>query len=365
MAVYIHIPFCDSKCGYCAFFSKANAKSEFINNYIDVLANEIRNNDRNLSHNIKSIYFGGGSPSILNIRQIVKIFETLNRKFDLSNVDEITFEANPEHLNKDFVNELKNFTPINRLSIGIQSFFQEDLDFLFRTHKPENAHKAIENALNIGFDNLTLDFIYGMPTLTDENLRKNLEIAVNYGIEHLSCYSLTIEENTILSKRNTQLDENKLVSQYFLVHNFLAERNFEHYETSNFAKNKKYSRHNLNYWQRGEYLGFGASAHSFVEEHRYWNVSDIERYSKLDTNSYNFEVLTEKDKYNEYIMTSIRTMWGIDTNYIRRNFPQFEAHFKQQLSLINIDWLVQDENTVKTSLSGSIFADLIAEKLFA
>ncbi|GHV34633.1 coproporphyrinogen III oxidase [Bacteroidia bacterium] len=319
---------------------------------------------------IESIYLGGGTPSILNIKQITQIFEVLQDNFDLSETKEVTFEANPEHLTEKYLSDLKKYTPVNRLSIGIQSFFQDDLDFLMRRHLSENAHKAIENALKLGFSNLTVDFIYGMPTLTDEKLLQNLQIAIDYGIEHISAYGLTIEPKTILHqsflrKRSSHCYEeleNKIARQYLLIHTFLTQNAFEHYETSNFAKNKKYSLHNTNYWNRTNYIGFGASAHSLTDDMRSWNESDVERYCENVRKDY--EVLSPCDKYNEYVMTAIRTMWGIDPAYLSDNFPDFIRHFNKQISCIPKEYIQLKNNKLQTTLSGSLFADKIAEILF-
>jgi oxygen-independent coproporphyrinogen-3 oxidase len=211
-----------------------------------------------------------------------------------------------------------------------------------------------------------------MPTMTDEKLRQNLRTAFDYGIEHISAYGLSIEPNTIL-ERKMQKDEyfyeeldKKIASQYIITHNFLSEKGFEHYETSNFAKNQKYSLHNTNYWNRTNYIGFGASAHSLIDDVRSWNVNDVKEYcERVRTASIKeHEHLTPQNKYNEYVMTAIRTMWGIDLEYIRSNFPQFWEHFSTQCKLIPENYVQLSTNKLQTTVLGSLFADKIAEILF-
>jgi oxygen-independent coproporphyrinogen-3 oxidase len=383
--IYIHIPFCESKCGYCAFFSKANQKPQIIENYVEMLCKEMQNVKRNFAkaeskiktrfdfaetmqkvQSVESIYLGGGTPSILNINQIKRIFETLNNNFDLSATKEVTFEANPEHLTEEYLSDLKKYTLVHRLSIGIQSFFQDDLDFLMRKHRPENAHRTIESALKLGFTDLTVDFMYGMPTLTDKKLLQNLQTTIDYGIEHISAYGLTIEAKTILhqsfkSHCYEEL-ENNIARQYLLTHNFLTQNGFEHYETSNFSKNKRYSLHNTNYWNRTNYIGFGSSAHSLIDDMRFWNKSDMDGY--FDSTQQEYEILSPRDKYNEYVMTAIRTMWGVDLAYLSENFADFIQHFNKQMLLIPQKQIQMKNNKLQTTLSGSLFADKIAEILF-
>ncbi|MDR1950674.1 MAG: radical SAM family heme chaperone HemW, partial [Bacteroidales bacterium] len=340
--IYIHIPFCKQKCAYCNFYSVAiggktvavRTLHATLQQYVDALISEIILRKNEINEKIETIYFGGGTPSLLEISQIVKIFENIN----FSKNTEITFEGNPETLTENYLNDLRKHTPINRLSIGVQSFFENDLNYLNRKHSPKQALNSIEHAKKSGFENLSIDLIYGIPTLTNERWIENLKTFFSLDISHLSAYALTVEPNTILDKQiqknQTQSpNDEHIEQQYLMLREQLKKHNFEAYEISNFCKNKQYSKHNSNYWNLSKYYGFGASAHSFCGTSRSWNVADVNEYiSSLKNKKLpsELEVLTKNMQYNEYVMTAIRTQWGISPNEISKRFDEkFSHHFQK------------------------------------
>jgi oxygen-independent coproporphyrinogen-3 oxidase len=286
---------------------------------------------------------------------------------------EITFEGNPESLSKDYLENLRKHTPINRLSIGVQSFFEEDLKYLNRKHTSQQALETVKNAQKAGFERLSIDLIYGIPTLNDQHWIKNLQTFFSLDVSHLSAYALTVEPNTTLDKQirncNTQApSEEQIEQQYLLLREELKNRGFEAYETSNFCKNKQYSKHNSNYWNLSKYYGFGASAHSFSGTVRSWNIADVNAYTTSVKNGIlpsESEFLTKEMQYNEYVMTAIRTQWGISLSDIQTRFgARFLQHFQKNTSQIPNDWIILKSEHFFTTPKGSLFADAIAEKLF-
>ncbi|MCL2416345.1 MAG: radical SAM family heme chaperone HemW [Bacteroidales bacterium] len=381
--VYIHIPFCLQKCGYCNFYSISVVETQCIASlrkiYVDALIAEIilRKNVVETqciaSLPIETVYFGGGTPSLLDIPEIVKIFETLQTHFLFSENMEITFEGNPETLTKNYLENLRNYTPINRLSVGVQSFFEEDLKYLNRKHSPKQVFEALENAQKLGFENLSIDLIYGIPTSTNEMWEENLRTFFSLDISHLSAYALTVEPNTFLDQQirnfKTQAPKEKHIEQHYLIlRKHLKNHGFEAYEVSNFCKNKQYSKHNSNYWNLSKYYGFGASAHSFSGSSRSWNIADVDTYISTINKGVlpnESEILTEKMQYNEYVMTAIRTQWGISQNFIKTNFDEsFLRHFQENIAQIPNNWLIFENEKFIATEKGALFADLIAEKLF-
>jgi oxygen-independent coproporphyrinogen-3 oxidase len=370
--IYIHIPFCKQKCHYCNFFSVATTKWK--DEFVMALLKEIKlRQDYLQGETVNTVYFGGGTPSLLRIEHLVLIISHLAKHFAIDQNAEITLEANPDDLGLEYLKELKT-TPVNRLSIGIQSFFDDDLKYLHRVHSAGEAMKAIELARNAGFNNLTIDLIYGIPTLTDDKWAKNLDIFFSLNIPHLSAYSLTVEQKTPLALliqkgKYAPMDENLSIGHFRMLQEQAKVHDFIHYEISNFAKEGYYSRHNSIYWLGGHYLGLGPSAHSFNGSSRQWNVSNISQYIKLDdfqTSVEEKEVLTFDQQYNEYIMTSLRTVWGCDTVHIRNVFgDKYEKHIAENskrylsqghLYLEGTKYFLTDE--------GKLFADGIAVGLF-
>lgn len=353
--IYIHIPYCSQKCIYCNFYSIATKRSK--DNYIKALIKEIEKRNTYLSSPIKTLYFGGGTPTCLNKEQIEEIIIALKQNFDLTLSEEVTIEANPEDANPEFLEHLLNLG-FNRISYGIQSFNDDDLKLLNRRHNSETAINAIELSRKVGFSNISFDLMFNLPNMTLEKWEKNLEKAIELNPEHLSCYSLTLEEGTMLDKLVKKkiislISENNSVIQFNKTKSYLEQAGFEHYEISNYCKPGFKSKHNSAYWKAEEYIGLGAAAHSFNISSRSWNPENIEQYiSNIENNIEPFtEILSEKDKYNEYIMLSLRTKEGIDSKYIEENFPQYFEHFNKQKEkakeYFNTPWLLSDRIAIE------------------
>ncbi len=366
--LYIHIPFCKSKCAYCNFFSVVSEKQRA--DFIKALKIEaVLRKDYLGGEEVKTVYFGGGTPSVLEPQEILEFLKFLEAYYKIAAASEITLEANPDTVSKESLLEY-NKLGINRLSIGIQSFFDDDLQYLSRKHDSQHALQVLDWAKNAGFQEVTLDLIYGIPTLTEEKWRKNLEIFFSTGFNHLSAYALTVEEKTALGQRINKgiaapVDEDAMLRQYNILVEMTANQGFEHYEISNFARPGHYSKHNTLYWRGEKYLGLGPSAHSFDGVSRQWNVASVKDY--CDTHSFEKEELTLDDRYNEYIMTSLRTMWGVDVEYIRTNFGEkYAEQFKKDIQkhIFSKKMFQQDGRFILTN-EGMLFADGIAVELFA
>ena len=371
--IYIHIPFCKQKCHYCNFFSVASSKYRSV--FVDALLKEIQRQKGYLNNQpIHTIYFGGGTPSMLSVKEINQILKQINTLFTVSSAAEITLEANPDDLNKSKLKSLKNETAINRLSMGVQSFFDDDLTYLNRVHNGNQARNAIELALKNQFDNLTIDLIYGIPTLTEEKWRKNLGIFMSYNLPHLSAYSLTVEAKTALStlirkKKMQAVDEDSAIQHFQILLEETNSNDYIHYEISNFAKAGHYSKHNSIYWLGGHYLGLGPSAHSFNGVSRQWNVSSMKQYIEADSLEKTVsekEVLTTNQQYDEYIMTSLRTSWGCDSEHILNVFgKKYHSHFESSVQQFIADGKIEKKGSVYVlSNNGKLFADGIAAALF-
>ena len=365
--IYVHIPFCKSKCAYCNFFSVVSDKQRI--DFLEALKKEaVLRKDYLGGEEVRTVYFGGGTPSTLKASEISEILDCLKMNYEIAAAVEITLEANPDTVSRESLLEYKKLG-INRLSIGIQSFFDDDLQYLSRKHDSKHALKVLDWAKEVGFQEVTLDLIYGIPTLTDEKWRKNLEIFFSTGFNHLSAYALTIEEKTALGQRINKgvvaaVSEEDTIRQYKILVEMTENQGFEHYEISNFARPGHYSKHNTIYWKGEKYLGLGPSAHSFDGVSRQWNVSSVKDYSE----SYSFEreELTLADRYNEYVMTSLRTMWGVDVEYIRKNFgDKFSEKFKKEIKRYIYEGKIyqKDEKYILTD-NGMLFADGIASELF-
>ena len=370
--IYLHIPFCKKACHYCDFhFSTLH---ENMGEMVEAICHEIILRKNYLSdEKIESIYFGGGTPSLLNEIQLVKLIRILHETFDVVADAEITLEANPDDLTKENLLIFKT-SGINRLSIGIQSFREQDLIVMNRAHNVEQALMCVKDAKEAGFENISIDLIYGLPDMSGDDWRKNLEIAFSLDVDHLSCYSLTVEPKTALAKMIQQhkvsdIDDAQSALHFEMLMDETAIHNYEHYEISNFARHKKYSKHNTSYWQRKKYLGVGPSAHSFDGDTRQWNVYNNSIYLRTLKNSeipFEREELTAKDKLNEYLLTSLRTMWGMNLNFVKNNFGNDAAfELEKKLSLLIDEQLVEvkDNNFILTR-KGKYFADKISLQLF-
>jgi oxygen-independent coproporphyrinogen-3 oxidase len=370
--IYIHIPFCKQKCHYCNFFSVVSLKHKdsFLNN----LKKEIAKQKDYLKEDIvKTIYFGGGTPSILTKNEIDSILQTLSKYFNISSNAEITIEANPDDLNLIKLGELSQ-SLINRLSIGTQSFFDDDLKYLNRVHNSNDAITSIVNAQDVGFSNISIDLIYGIPGLSTEKWASNLNLFFNLNIPHLSAYSLTVEPNTaldVLIRKNklSPVEDLLSISHFEELIRQTNANDFVHYEISNFSKEGYYSKHNSLYWTGKNYLGLGPSAHSFNGESRQWNVSNISKYIQFlntDKTIYEKEILSEVQKFNEYVMTSIRTSWGCNLNYVKRTFGNhyFNHLIKISAKHLKYEKLIQKNHILFLTKKGKLFADGVATDLF-
>ncbi|MBN2893558.1 MAG: radical SAM family heme chaperone HemW [Bacteroidales bacterium] len=373
MGIYIHIPFCSSKCRYCDFFSRVVNNDEVKANYVNALCKEIELQKKYLGTNkISTIYLGGGTPTVLKPSQLNRIFEAVFKVFDLQKDNEITIEVNPEDLTLQYLQDLKNYTPINRLSIGLQSFSDEELSFMNRKHSVETSQKAIENAQKTGFYNITGDLIFGLPSQTLEQWNYNLKKFIELNIPHLSAYSLTIEEGTVFGlwkkkKRITEIDEELSLKMYQKLIEKSEENNFQHYEISNFAKEGFIARHNFSYWTGEKYLGIGASAHSFDGKTRQWNVANIENYIKSIQQNLipaEKETLTEADKFNEFILTGLRTYLGVKISRLEDEFADFYRQIRKNIEeLENKGFVEKKDNHFVLTKNGKFVSDAIMSEL--
>ncbi|OFY47719.1 MAG: hypothetical protein A2W85_12995 [Bacteroidetes bacterium GWF2_41_31] len=371
--IYIHIPFCRKKCHYCNFYTVISQK--YRNPFISKLLQEIESRHDYLNNQpVNTIYFGGGTPSVLEPSEINLLINKIKSHFTVIENAEITLEANPDDLSIEYLKKLKDETPINRFSIGIQSFFDDDLTYLNRSHHSKQARLAIENALYLGYNNMTIDLIYGIPTLTNEKWKKNLDIFFEYGLPHLSSYALTVEPKTNLEvlinkKKIASTEEDQTVRHFEILLEETDKQGYIHYEISNFAREGYYSKHNSIYWLGGHYLGLGPSAHSFNGITRQWNVKNMKQYCEAkttDTMVLEKEILSVDQQYNEYIMTSLRTTWGCDTEHIFNVFGnEFQIGFEEDI----IPFIQQNKvrkigNNYQLTSAGKLFADGIAGALF-
>lgn len=384
--IYIHVPFCKSKCAYCNFFSLASEKK--VIDYVDALKREIiARKDYLHDEKVETIYFGGGTPSLLPIKCVEEILVILHKNFNISSSPEITLEINPDTVEKNQLFQLKKMG-VNRMSVGIQSFHDDDLKYLGRRHDSKHALQIIDDLKNVGFEKLTLDLIYGIPTLTEEKWNKNLDIFFDTEISHLSAYALTVEPKTILGQKIEKeilqnVDEETIIRHYETLIERTKENAFEHYEISNFAKEGCRSQHNSIYWNDIKYLGLGPSAHSYDGNSRQWNVANLTQYidadfdanydadydTDYDTDSglyFEKEILTKDDKFNEYVMTSLRTSWGCNVKKITTDYGiSYANHFLKNIKkyLDSGVMINRDDNFILTD-KGMLFADGIAAELF-
>jgi oxygen-independent coproporphyrinogen-3 oxidase len=370
--IYLHIPFCRQACTYCDFHFSTFLQT--VDKLIESLQNEITVRKDYLSgETISTIYFGGGTPSLLEVEKIEELLGKIRKEFRVTHDAEITLEANPDDLTAIKSKALFK-AGINRLSIGIQSFSDDDLKFMNRAHNSQQAFEAIKNVREAGFENISIYLIYGIQNQSPAQWERNLQIAFEMQIEHLSCYALTVESRTVLAdmikkKKIAPLDEEKALSDFEWLMDRAEAAGYEHYEISNFARDKKYSKHNTAYWQKQKYLGLGPSAHSFDLESRQWNVSNNQLYIRsLEENKLNFEreELTETNKFNEYVLTSLRTMWGTDLKLVEKEFGKTKRSFLEtQFEVLEKGGFVErKQTTFILTRKGKFFADKIAGDLF-
>ncbi len=369
--IYVHIPFCRKACHYCNFhFSTSLQQTDAM---VTAICKEAELRRNYINEKVATLYFGGGTPSLLKIEDLILKIENLRRLFMVDEDAEIILEANPDDITIEKLNGWKA-CGINRLSIGVQSFFDEDLLWMNRVHNAAQALNCIELAQQEGFNNISIDLIYGTPGLSDERLRQNVKTAISLGIPHLSCYALTIEKGTALEKmirnnKSKNIDADRQSRQFELLMQWISEAGYEHYEISNFAKPGFRSKHNSSYWQGKSYLGLGPSAHSYNGATRQWNIANNALYIKsIEQNIIPFEIehLTSTQKLNEYIMTSLRTMEGLSLQYIAENWNEellIDLENDSKKFLINGLMHRKNEHLILTN-KGKLFADGIASEMF-
>lgn len=371
--IYIHIPFCKQKCSYCNFHFSTSL--QFKDEMLAAMKKEIfLRKDELDSKNLQSLYFGGGTPSILSGDEINSLIDEVLKHFSFDKDIEITLEANPDDLDKKFLKQLAN-SPVNRLSIGTQSFFDEDLRLMNRAHNAGEAEGSIKRAQDFGFENLSIDLIYGSPTSNLEIWKENLKKTIELEVPHISSYALTVEPKTalndwILKGKVANPKEEEQNIEFYYLSDFLKDNGFEHYEVSNFAKPGFYSRHNSAYWKYKEYLGIGPSAHSYNGfDVRSWNVANNQQYiKKLNSNSLakEEEVLSPDDQFNEMIMIGLRTLWGVDLESMNSKFSErmMEKLQNEIKSKVEDGILIIENKHLKIPEKHWFMADGIASDLF-
>ena len=369
--IYIHIPFCKQACFYCDFhFSTSLKKKDAL---ISCLVKEIELRKQELNKQIvETIYFGGGTPSMLSAKEISLLIATVYKHHKVIASPEITLEANPDDLSEEKIIELSH-TPINRISIGVQSFFEKDLKLMNRAHSSSEAKTSLEIATRY-FENISIDLIYGIPGLSHEEWQQNIQTALNFNVSHISSYALTVEPKTALEKlikkgKIEKVDEVLAQEQFFILRDLLEKENFLHYELSNFGKENYFSKNNTAYWLGKPYIGIGPSAHSFDGKQRSWNVRNNTQYIKgieLNKLPIEREVLSITDRYNEYVMTGLRTIWGVSLKKIKTHFGSKYLTYIERESekYIQQKLLYVEANTLKTTKDGAFLVDGIAAHLF-
>lgn len=369
--IYIHIPFCKQACHYCDFHFSTSLKKK--DELVNALVKEIQiRKDEFKNVEVQTIYFGGGTPSLLTNDELQLLIETVYENYKVTANPEITLEANPDDLSKIRILELSK-SSVNRLSIGIQSFFESDLKLMNRAHNAEEAKECLSVATR-HFDNISIDLIYGIPGASNEQWLLNIETALSYNIPHISSYALTVEPKTALAsfvKKGIidDVDDEQAHEQFHLLKDKLEASGFVHYELSNFGKESYFSRNNTAYWQGKPYIGIGPSAHSFNGKQRGWNVRNNTKYIKaIQQNKLPIEVetLTTTDRYNEYIMTGLRTIWGVSIDKVEADFGKiYKDYLKEQSeTFINQQLLYIDDKHIRVTKKGQFLSDGIASELF-
>ena len=369
--IYIHIPFCKKACHYCNFHFSTNQNSK--SSFIKAVCQELKLRSYEYSSKeIQTIYFGGGTPTVLEVSELSIILDVIYDIYNVSSNPEITLEANPDDLDSKTIIALSKIQ-INRLSIGIQSFHESDLVAMNRAHDSEEAKQCLKIATSY-FDNITIDLLYGMPTMTVELWSQNLQTAFSFGVKHLSCYAMTVEPKTALEhfieKGCHPPMDDELAAQHFKVlMEETSQQGLIHYETCSFGSPGYFSKHNTSYWLGKPYLGIGPSAHSFDGKKRSWNIANNSKYIKsieasvLPSES---EILSIENRFNEYVMTSLRTMWGVSLQKIE---TEYGIKIKNQLlenakKLVASDFLVIEDQYLKITITGKFLSDGIASELF-
>jgi oxygen-independent coproporphyrinogen-3 oxidase len=368
--IYLHIPFCKQACNYCNFHFSTSLKQK--DELIGALVKEISLTPFS-TETIDTVYFGGGTPSILSIDDLVMIFDVLKQKFIINSLAEITLEANPDDITTEKLLQWKQ-VGINRLSIGIQSFLEEELVWMNRAHNATESLVCIDKVIEAGFTNFSIDLIYGSPLLNNDNWKRNVDIVIAKNIPHISCYALTVEPSTALEKQIAQhkkqpVDPEKQAAQFLLLMEWMQQAGYNHYEISNYAKPGMESKHNSSYWQGKHYYGFGPSAHSFDGVSRKWNIANNSLYVQSlqkDIIPFEEEKLTVTQQLNEYIMTSLRTMEGLNLDIVSKKFG---GEFSNKILVASKKYEAAGKikiakNKIVLTKEGKLFADGIAADLF-
>ena len=369
--IYIHIPFCKQACHYCDFHFSTSMKKK--DEMVLALAKEIKMRKSEFENEaIETIYFGGGTPSVLQIADIRFLIAEIYSNYKVVENPEITLEANPDDLSEERIIELSE-SQINRLSIGIQSFFEDDLQMMNRAHNSDEAKKCLEIATHY-FDNISIDLIYGIPNMTNEKWKQNIATALSFGIPHISSYALTVEPKTTLNKLiqtgKVAKPKDEVAQEHFLILvEMLESQGFIHYELSNFGKENYFSKNNSAYWLGKKYIGIGPSAHSYDGISRSWNVANNLVYLKsIQENKLpnETEILSLTDRYNEYIMTGLRTIWGVSLLRIENEFGTIYLEYliKQSQKYLKDDLLFLEKDILKPTSKGKFLTDGIASDLF-
>ncbi len=368
--IYIHIPFCKQRCYYCDFHFTTSLKNK--DAIINAIVFELEIRKTEITEEVKTIYLGGGTPSIIETSDIKKIFDSIYKNYSVSPSPEVTIEANPDDITIEKLAELRQ-TPINRFSVGIQTFHEKDLKFMNRAHNKSQADNCIPMIQNAGFDNITIDLIYGVPNQTNEEWLYNLDRAFELNVPHISAYALTVEEKTPLSKliqsgKYPNVSDEKAFEDFKTLISKTKEQGFVQYEISNFGKDGYFSKHNSSYWKGDQYLGVGPSAHSFNGVERRWNLANNKMYLEgINSNKYfEKESLTEADTFNEYLMTGLRTIWGVSLQKISSDFhPSFITNFVNTINNLQQEGIVVVNGDIVTIAENSKFqTDGITSELF-
>lgn len=368
--IYIHIPFCKQACHYCDFHFSTSIKKK--DEMIAALISEVHLRKNEINEPVETIYFGGGTPSVLSTEEIDQILEPIFSLFNVIENPEITLEANPDDLSKDRIQQLAH-SKINRLSIGIQSFYNEDLQMMNRAHNADEAWNSLVEATNY-FDNISIDLIYGIPNMGLDRWKANVQKALDLGINHISTYALTVEPKTALASlikkgKIAQPDDGNAHEHFLALIEMLENAGFIHYELSNFGKPNYFSKNNSAYWLGKKYVGIGPSAHSFNGTNRSWNIANNSLYiqsiqkNELPNETENLRV---QDRYNEYVMTGLRTIWGVSLDRIENEFGTNYKDYllKEVQRFIDNEQLQLVNNVLKTTVKGKFFCDGIASELF-
>jgi oxygen-independent coproporphyrinogen-3 oxidase len=366
--IYIHIPFCKQKCTYCDFHFSTTFGS-YRSKMISALCSELAQRKHELTSAPETLYFGGGTPSLLHHSELDQLFETLHNHYDLSNIKEQTLEANPDDIHSENLCHWKKLG-INRLSIGLQSFKESDLQWMRRAHTTADGLSSIQLAQAHGFEALSVDLMYGLPNLSMTDWIEHIQKVVSMGVTHVSAYCLTVEAktelNTLIKKEKIAIcGEDQQSEQFEMLSQMLISSGFDHYEISNFGKPGKHSLHNSNYWKGAPYIGIGPSAHSFNGIQRRWNIANNALYLRMkSTEWYETETLGAKERWNELIMMGLRTSYGVNRDKLFKILPPDPYFIKKIHTFVEAGWMIEENVHLFLTTNGRLKADYIASELF-